>query len=68
MKTICQKICKLDKKNTFCIGCGRTTDEIREWYIADNKRKEEIIESSRERLLIESIDVLEVDYHLREYD
>ena len=68
MKTICQKICKVDEDNKFCIGCGRTLDEIREWYTADNPRKKEIMLSAKERLLIESIEVLDVDYHLREYD
>ena len=68
MKTICQKICKVDEDNKFCIGCGRTLDEIREWYTADNPRKKEIMVSAKERLLIESIEVLDVDYHLREYD
>ncbi|QMP83965.1 MAG: hypothetical protein [Caudoviricetes sp.] len=68
MKTICQKICNVDEDNTFCIGCGRTLDEIREWYYADTPRKKEIMLSAKERLLIESVEVLDVDYHLREYD
>lgn len=66
--TICKKICTVDKSNSFCIGCGRTLDEIREWYYADKPRKKEIMISARERLIIESIPVLDVDYHNREYD
>lgn len=68
MKTICRKICKLDEKDQYCVGCGRTTDEIREWYTADLTRKKEIVFEARERLALNDITVLDVDYHLREYD
>ncbi|AUW58132.1 DUF1289 domain-containing protein [Sphingobium sp. SCG-1] len=27
----CTKICKLDQRQTRCIGCGRTLDEIGRW-------------------------------------
>jgi len=36
----CTKVCTL--VNSICIGCGRTQDEIREWFSASEKRKEEI--------------------------
>ena len=38
----CQNICVL--QDGICIGCGRTDDEIVEWYTASEKRKKEIIE------------------------
>ena len=44
----CIKICTL--QNDFCIGCGRSTQEIAEWSKASNKRKEEILERLPDRL------------------
>ena len=44
----CIKICTL--QNNFCIGCGRSTQEIAEWSKASNKRKEEILERLPDRL------------------
>lgn len=38
----CIKICSLE--NGYCIGCGRSQDEIREWFIATDERKKEIKE------------------------
>ncbi len=36
----CVAICQMDEANRFCIGCGRTLDELRDWIImtADEKR------------------------------
>ena len=44
----CIKICTL--QNDFCIGCGRSTQEIAEWSNASRKRKEEILERLPNRL------------------
>jgi len=44
----CIKICTL--QNGFCIGCGRTTQEIAEWTKASDKRKREILERLPDRL------------------
>jgi hypothetical protein len=38
----CIKICTL--QDNFCIGCGRSTQEIAEWTKASDKRKKEILE------------------------
>jgi hypothetical protein len=27
----CNKICTLDARSGFCLGCGRTVDEIARW-------------------------------------
>ena len=43
----CIKICTL--QNDFCIGCGRTTQEIAEWSKAD-KKKRDILERLPDRL------------------
>lgn len=72
MTSICKKICKVDNSNTFCVGCGRTLEEITEWFTANQDRKKEIAALARERTRKLKEDpfptVMEVDYHLREYD
>ena len=37
----CIKICTIEQN--ICIGCGRTQDEIREWFYADDERKQQIL-------------------------
>jgi uncharacterized protein len=27
----CTDICRFDPRNKWCVGCGRTTDEIKAW-------------------------------------
>ena len=44
----CIKICTL--QDDFCIGCGRTTQEIAEWATATLNRKKEILEVLPDRL------------------
>ena len=34
----CKKICAYED-NDYCIGCGRTPDEIREWIIMNDEQK-----------------------------
>lgn len=31
IETPCTDICRFDPRNTWCIGCGRTRDEIKAW-------------------------------------
>ena len=38
----CIKVCVIEEG--YCIGCGRTQDEIREWFYANDDRKLEILE------------------------
>ena len=45
----CQNICVL--QDGICIGCGRTDDEITEWYTATDDRKIIIKEQCGKRLL-----------------
>ncbi len=70
--SICKSICKVDESNTFCVGCGRTLDEIREWYYATQDRKKEIAALARKRTKSLREDpfptVMELDYHYRDYD
>ncbi len=44
----CQNICLIEEG--YCIGCGRTEDEIMEWLYADNERKIEILDDISERV------------------
>ena len=44
----CINICTL--QDEFCIGCGRSTQEIAEWSNATIKRKREILERLPDRL------------------
>jgi predicted Fe-S protein YdhL (DUF1289 family) len=70
--SICNKICKVDDSNTFCVGCGRTLEEITEWFTAEKERKMEIAVLARKRTKSLKADpfpsVMELDYHWREYD
>lgn len=70
--SICKNICKVDDSNTFCVGCGRTLEEITEWFYADQERKKEIAASARKRTKALKEDpfptVMELDYHYRDYD
>jgi len=43
----CVKICTIEEM--YCIGCGRHQDEIREWFIATDDRKIEILTLIEER-------------------
>ena len=42
MRTPCIKICKI--KEDICIGCGRTLDQIRDWSIFTDEKRDTIME------------------------
>ena len=42
IKSPCVKICTLE--DGVCIGCRRTQDEIREWVIMTDNKREKIME------------------------
>ena len=61
--SICKSICKVDEETgTMCVGCGRTLEEITEWYIATQDRKKEIAYRARERNKIRKKPILEVEH------
>lgn len=33
MKSPCIKVCRLDAMGRYCIGCGRTMEQIRNFYL-----------------------------------
>lgn len=39
MKSPCVKICKLDAMGRYCIGCGRTLEQIASWGKGNAKDK-----------------------------
>ena len=44
----CISICSLDQ-NDVCEGCFRTRNEVADWFTADDVRKLEILEASKQR-------------------
>ena len=48
IKSPCKKICKLAKRksdgNEFCLGCGRTREEIKRWSRSDDDYKQKVID------------------------
>lgn len=46
IKSPCKKICKLVKSNgeEFCIGCGRTREEIKLWSKSNDNYKQKVID------------------------
>jgi len=49
-KSPCKEICDYDSKVGHCQSCGRTLNEIEEWFKASQERKVEIIKTSKKRL------------------
>ena len=44
----CTDVCKFDRKAGLCVGCFRTTDEIRQWRkLTDHKRRHILAERPR---------------------
>ena len=46
----CILVCQLDRKTGWCLGCGRTGDEIRDWPTAPDDRKRLILDALPQRL------------------
>jgi predicted Fe-S protein YdhL (DUF1289 family) len=47
--SICRKVCKYEDDQRICTGCGRTAEEITEWFYATQERKREIAKAARSR-------------------
>ena len=50
METPCVNICLLDDKSGFCVGCGRTGDEIARWVDMTPEQRRDIMNKLPERL------------------
>ena len=46
----CIDLCLYDYDSGFCMGCGRTLEEISAWNHHDNKKRLEIIKKCKKRL------------------
>jgi predicted Fe-S protein YdhL (DUF1289 family) len=47
--SICRKVCEYEDDQRICRGCGRTAEEITEWFYATKERKIEIAKAARKR-------------------
>jgi uncharacterized protein len=47
----CLDICSLDLSDEYCVGCGRSLDEIAGWARASDEERRVIVEQLPERLL-----------------
>jgi len=43
MTSPCNQTCKIDLQTGFCIGCGRSLDEIEVWPVAAEAWKRQIM-------------------------
>ncbi len=50
IETPCVRICRQDKDLGFCIGCGRTIDEVFEWHDLDAERRKTLMAELLARL------------------
>lgn len=46
----CVNICVLDSATGWCVGCGRSGDEIEEWPEAADARRQAILDDLPERM------------------
>lgn len=49
MKDYCKEVCNFDPDTATCVGCGRTSEEVTEWWTASDRRKKEIAKAARQR-------------------
>ena len=50
IETPCVRICVVDPETGFCIGCGRTRDEIGAWLGMEPKERRSIMDALPERV------------------
>jgi predicted Fe-S protein YdhL (DUF1289 family) len=43
-------VCRIDSKNNICLGCGRSIKEISHWINMNNKEKEKLLLSLKNRV------------------
>ncbi len=46
----CVDICDVDETCKYCIGCGRSLDEIAAWLTASDEQRQAILDELPERL------------------
>ncbi|MGX1098425.1 DUF1289 domain-containing protein [Amorphus sp. MBR-141] len=50
MTSPCVKTCRMDNASGYCVGCGRTIDEIAAWGSLPEARRREIMSRLTNRL------------------
>ena len=50
VETPCIKVCVVDPGSGFCIGCGRSRDEIASWLDLNTEQRRRIMRSLPERI------------------
>jgi len=48
IKSPCIHVCTHDAKN-ICLGCYRSLEEIRKWYVCSDEEKVEILKNTEKR-------------------
>lgn len=48
IKSPCIQVCTHDDKN-ICLGCYRSLEEIRQWYVCSDEEKMNIVENAKKR-------------------
>jgi len=48
IKSPCIHVCTHDDKN-ICLGCYRSLEEIRKWYVCSDEEKIEIVKNAEKR-------------------
>jgi predicted Fe-S protein YdhL (DUF1289 family) len=48
--TPCTKLCVMDERTGFCMGCGRTLAEIAAWATMDREQRQRVMHLLPERL------------------
>ena len=64
-KTVSPCINKCFTNGVNCPSCGRTNDEIQEWFDATEERRAEILQESIQRLDTEAYDYWEEMYEYK---
>jgi predicted Fe-S protein YdhL (DUF1289 family) len=50
IKTPCVKVCVVDGQSGFCLGCGRTLNEIARWARFTDAERDQVIETLPPRI------------------
>ncbi|MEM6665225.1 MAG: DUF1289 domain-containing protein [Pseudomonadota bacterium] len=50
MKSPCQNICVIDRVSRYCIGCGRTGDEIASWTRFTDGERQTVMDTLPDRM------------------
>ena len=50
VRSPCTGVCSIDAASGWCIGCGRTLDEIARWGATDDADRDRVMAQLAERL------------------